>query len=80
MLYILNYGSIKPLEYNFEFNLSTERNEYEMKLLVKILITLFGAILIFTNLKESNMWLISFWIVLTLYMIFEGVFISNKNS
>lgn len=80
MLYILNYGSIKPLEYNFEFNLSTERNEYEMKLLIKILITLFGAILIFTNLKESNIWLISFWIVLSLYMIFEGVFISNKKS
>lgn len=51
-----------------------------MKLLIKILITLFGAILIFTDLKESNMWLISFWIVISLYIIFEGVFIKNKNS
>ncbi|WP_193769090.1 hypothetical protein [Metasolibacillus meyeri] len=50
-----------------------------MKLIIKILITLFGAILIFTNLKENNTWLFSFFIVVALYMIFEGFFDKKKS-
>ena len=50
-----------------------------MKLIIKILITLFGAMLIFTDLKENNTWLLIFWIALTLYMIFEGIFYKKKN-
>ncbi|MFY0521438.1 hypothetical protein ACOMCU_27015 [Lysinibacillus sp. UGB7] len=50
-----------------------------VKLIIKILITLFGAILIFTDLKENNTWLFSFFITLALYMIFEGFFTKKKN-
>ncbi|MFJ5766619.1 MULTISPECIES: hypothetical protein [unclassified Lysinibacillus] len=50
-----------------------------VKLIIKILITLFGAIVIITDLKENTTWLFSFWIVLALYMIFEGFF-SKKNN
>jgi len=50
-----------------------------MKLIIKILITLFGALLIFTDLKANNTWLLIFWIALALYMIFEGFFDKKKN-
>lgn len=77
--FVAKSGTIKLLEYKFKFYLSTERSGFEMKLIVKILITLFGAILIFTDLKENNMLLITFWIVLALYMILEGFSSKNKN-
>ncbi|MFJ7647052.1 hypothetical protein ACIQ1H_05865 [Lysinibacillus sp. NPDC097279] len=50
-----------------------------VKLIIKILITLFGAIVIMTDLKENAIWLFSFWVVLALYMIFEGFFSKKKN-
>ena len=50
-----------------------------LKIITKVLITLFGAILIFSDLKENNTWLFSFWIVLALYMIFEGFLMNKKN-
>ncbi len=52
---------------------------YFSQLNIKILITLFGAIVMMTDLKENTIWLFSFWFVLTLYMIFEGVFSKKKN-
>lgn len=50
-----------------------------MKIIIKILITLFGAIIIFTDLKENNTWIYSFFITYALYMIFEGFFTKKKN-
>ncbi|MGE7987965.1 MULTISPECIES: hypothetical protein [Lysinibacillus] len=50
-----------------------------VKIIIKIIITIFGAILIFTDLKENNTWLFSFWIAIALYMIFEGFFFKKKN-
>lgn len=50
-----------------------------MKLIIKILITLFGAMLIFTDLKENNKLLLIFWIALALYMTFEGFFYKKKD-
>lgn len=52
---------------------------YFGQLIIKILITLFGAIVMMTDLKENTIWLFSFWFVLTLYMIFEGFFSKKKN-
>ncbi|MED4542332.1 MULTISPECIES: hypothetical protein [Lysinibacillus] len=50
-----------------------------MKLIIKILITLLGAVLIFTDLKENNTWLLIFCIAVALYMTFEGFFYKKKN-
>lgn len=51
-----------------------------MGILVKIIITLFGAILIFSDLKENHVLLMSFWIVILLYMIFESFFKKKKDD
>lgn len=50
-----------------------------MKLIIKILITLLGAVLIFTDLKENNTWILIFCFAVALFMTFEGFFYKKKN-